>query len=106
MIRAVGCCLQSFSIGNDNLLSRKADERSLLEVVKGDCNPGPPYLEHQRQKFVRERDLVASQPAVGREKQRAKRSSRVALPFDRAVLAVWFMKLWAKLRSARSSERL
>ena len=56
MIGAVGCCLQPFSISDDDTFSGETDNAPILKIIQADGNAGSPRSQHQRQKLVCQRN--------------------------------------------------
>ena len=92
VIGAVGAGLESITVQYDDLASRQPDESPLLKIVQSNRDASTTHPKYARQELVGERNSSPSRRSLAMSNQRAKRSSMVAVPFERAVIAIWFMK--------------
>src|ERR1051326_9250177 len=59
---------QTLRVGDDDGAAAVADESGLFEDADGDGDAGAAHAEHVREEFLRERQLVAFEPAAAHQK--------------------------------------
>jgi hypothetical protein len=67
-IRAVGAFLQRLTVDDSDVAAPRGDEAGLFQRLHGNGHARTMGAEHEAQKFMRERKVVAVDAVVGHEK--------------------------------------